>query len=692
MRTSSRRLSNLFGANSEVSWLRLTLGGVLDSWYVIGCLTAIVVANVVIIVHEADLLAQDHAAPNWLHYVRVISLFIFVAELAARVYVYRKRFFNEMINLVDGSIVVADIIVQILEMFGAIVPGLSILRVCRLIKVVRLLRHVNSCREVYLIVSGLFTTMKSALIAMVMVICIVVLWSVISVHYLRPVNDEVAESGIYDGCERCPRAFESVFASSLTLLQQLIAGDSWGVLSIPIIEHRPSTAIIFALSMASVQLGVLNLVIGIIVDAIEHSRERDHGHLLARKEAAAEQAKKELLEVCHSMDVDGNGSITLAELESAFDENFDFHKALTMMDVGRDELPMLFQIMDHERVHSVSYDTFVEQLQHIKTQDSHTMLIFMKHHLAEVRLKLSEQVNIMEEQLLQAQVERDVKIDGIFSLVVQLAANTGVATSDADASRCMAAISAEPDACVSTAKCTDALECVVASADEVMLNPLPCTSAAKAPSQLHPPQEASASMGTGPGISTGSVVEALAAQASGDAHPCSELSPHAAAREPLVPVECTGAVIPSSSLRRSALDTTQPSTAPLPHLCMFGMTAVREGEVAQAGDHHALSTNTGTCPLDDRPSSMVSKRSLPPSDETHSWSSDGPQTSAHSDGATCPKIGAVLKPGTLSWPAVARPWATALGWVNLTSGRRRSASRDGGGGRRGSEDISSLRL
>lgn len=50
-------------------------------------------------------------------------------------------------------------------------------------------------------------------------------------------NERVASKGLYDGCERCPRAFKSTFNSALTFTQQIVTGDSWGTISIPVIEE-----------------------------------------------------------------------------------------------------------------------------------------------------------------------------------------------------------------------------------------------------------------------------------------------------------------------------------------------------------------------------------------------------------------------------------------------------------------------
>merc|ERR1740138_537283 len=70
-------------------------------------------------------------------------------------------------------------------------------------------------------------------------------FGIVAVQIIHPLNQELAAQGVYEGCERCPRAFESVGASVVTFSQTLIAGDSWGQVSIPLIERYPATFIFF---------------------------------------------------------------------------------------------------------------------------------------------------------------------------------------------------------------------------------------------------------------------------------------------------------------------------------------------------------------------------------------------------------------------------------------------------------------
>merc|ERR1712050_497310 len=101
--------------------------------------------------------------------------------------------------------------------------------------------------------------------------------------------------------------------ADLTFAQQIIAGDSWGRISIPIIEAHPWTAIIFFGVLLSVDLGVLNLVLAVIVDTAVQSHEQDLKLQVRCKEAEFRKSAKRLMTICENMDSNKNGSISYDE-------------------------------------------------------------------------------------------------------------------------------------------------------------------------------------------------------------------------------------------------------------------------------------------------------------------------------------------------------------------------------------------
>merc|ERR1711920_752791 len=96
-------------------------------------------------------------------------------------------------------------------------------------------------------------------------------------------------------------------------------------------------------------------------------------------------------------------------LES-YDKSCIFQNILELMDITRDDLPLVFDIMDVNQSGDVSYTEFVEQLHKMKNWNAHTILVFVKHNTMRMRQSLETQVarllEIVEEQ---GRMLRDIK-------------------------------------------------------------------------------------------------------------------------------------------------------------------------------------------------------------------------------------------------------------------------------------------
>ncbi|CAE7945138.1 unnamed protein product, partial [Symbiodinium sp. KB8] len=116
-------------------------------------------------------------------------------------------------------------------------PNLGLLRLSRLVRVMRAARVFISIPELYLLISGLYSSIKAIFFGSLMLFFVLVIWAVISVELLHP-KVSAMKVGIEfpNPCDRCTESFQSVFDAGLTLFQQIVAGDSWGLVSIPLIK------------------------------------------------------------------------------------------------------------------------------------------------------------------------------------------------------------------------------------------------------------------------------------------------------------------------------------------------------------------------------------------------------------------------------------------------------------------------
>merc|ERR1712013_732297 len=61
---------------------------------------------------------------------------------------------------------------------------------------------------------------------------------------------------------------------------------------------------------------------------------------------------------------------------------------MVLMDITRDELDIVYDILDEDQSGSVDYKEFTEQLYKMRTQHSHTLLVLIKHFVVDSRRKI----------------------------------------------------------------------------------------------------------------------------------------------------------------------------------------------------------------------------------------------------------------------------------------------------------------
>jgi hypothetical protein len=231
-----------------------------------------------------------------------------------------------------------------------------------------------------IMISGLLSAFRAMWYGLLLIMACLTIWSILAVQIIHPLNKQLAEIGIHADCERCPRAFESVWQSCLTLTQTLIAVDSWGPIAIPIIEHYPLTYVFFIFALMTISVSVMNLILAVILDAAAQARVQCDHDIALVKEEEKEKARSTLLQLCEILDDDDSGFLTLPELLKGYKENADFRDSLNAMDIQEGDIETVFHILDEDRSGEVSFEEFAGQMQQIRSNDSHTMLVFIRHH------------------------------------------------------------------------------------------------------------------------------------------------------------------------------------------------------------------------------------------------------------------------------------------------------------------------
>ena len=261
------------GKNGEVLWSksRVCLAKLVMSQSFETFMGLVIFSNLVLTIVETNSFAacypeyaqqletcpQRTTAKSWLQVCTIVFQVIYTIECGLRAYVERSDFLWNKWNQIDLWITILGWI--------AVAPlnvvNLNILRILRVVRLARVGRLVISVPELYILVSGLTTSFKPIFFGSIMLISVILVWSVVVVELLHPIASQLD----FRNCPSCHMGFSGVYTAWLTLFSQIVAGDSWGLISLPLAKAEPWTTPILFFIMMTVSLGVMNLILAVIV-------------------------------------------------------------------------------------------------------------------------------------------------------------------------------------------------------------------------------------------------------------------------------------------------------------------------------------------------------------------------------------------------------------------------------------------
>jgi len=178
-----------------------------------------------------------------LHAVDRAVLTIFVAELLARIAVFRGRFFRDPWSVFDLFVVGI-----------ALVPATDSLSVLRALRILRVLRLVTAVPSLKRVVGGLVTALPGMGSILLLLLLIFYVFSVMAAK-------------LFGGTK--PELFGDLTTAAYTLFQ-VMTFDDWsaGVVK-PLMQDHPYAALFFVVFILLSTFMVLNLFIGVVVSALD---------------------------------------------------------------------------------------------------------------------------------------------------------------------------------------------------------------------------------------------------------------------------------------------------------------------------------------------------------------------------------------------------------------------------------------
>lgn len=249
---------------------RQAVSDFIESPRVVYFITALIVVNAVILGLETDR-GVVASAGGLLHLLDRVILIVFTVELVVKLYAYRWDFFRSGWNVFDFLIVAI-----------AWVPAagpLSVLRALRILRVLRLISVVPQMRRVIAAIGHSIPGMLSV----IGVLCLVFYVSAVLATSLFGQHAD----------PRMQEWFGTIGASAYSLFQ-IMTLESWSMgIARPTMELFPYAWAFFVPFIIVTSFAVLNLFIGIIVDAMQTAHRDEEAEAEAElQENRSEAAEK----------------------------------------------------------------------------------------------------------------------------------------------------------------------------------------------------------------------------------------------------------------------------------------------------------------------------------------------------------------------------------------------------------------
>jgi len=211
-------------------------------------LTTLIAINAITLGMQTSAMLMAAAGPL-LTAVDNLILWIFVAEIVIKLFVYRTAFFRDPWNLFDFTVVGV-----------ALLPATGPLAVLRSLRVLRVLRLASTVPAMRRVIEGLLASIPG-------------ISSVVALLFLVFYVFAVMGTKLYG--DAAPEAFGTLGRSMFTLFQVMTL-DGWSTDVVrPMMEANPYVWVFFLPFILVTSFAVLNLFIAIIVNAMGEQHEEE---------------------------------------------------------------------------------------------------------------------------------------------------------------------------------------------------------------------------------------------------------------------------------------------------------------------------------------------------------------------------------------------------------------------------------
>ena len=185
---------------------------------------------------------------------------VYIVEAYLKISAYGNAYFQDGWNIFDFLIVVVSVLVLLLSALAiAVQIPVQVLRTIRLFRVVRLFKLLSMFRKLRVIVEAIGRSIPA------------VLWTCLLLLIVLYVFDVI---GVFVFGKEFPTYFDDLTTGMFTMFQ-IVTLEGWPDIARPIIEAHPLAWLYFVPLVILTAFIMLNIILGIILETIDESRQAE---------------------------------------------------------------------------------------------------------------------------------------------------------------------------------------------------------------------------------------------------------------------------------------------------------------------------------------------------------------------------------------------------------------------------------
>ena len=285
-------------------------------------------------------------------------------EISFRIISYKSGFFRDIWNVFDLALVLLSMVSTWLLAFVAPNAGTNLyvlsstMRLIRIMTVGRLVRVLIVFKELWIVISGFVEAIKTLFWVSILLMFILYIGAVFVTIEVGQ-NSEIYDPYIYvSGGWDYKEYFGTVGRSMFTLFQ-IVTLDNWSNgIARHVMSNQPAMFLFFVLFIIFTSFGVMNVVVGIIVERTLATAKQNQQRFQRTQERERTRVLNHLREIFEYADKDGNGSLTVEEFRSAIRQP-EVERKLKLIELPVADAEELFKILDHDGSGELSVDEFI---------------------------------------------------------------------------------------------------------------------------------------------------------------------------------------------------------------------------------------------------------------------------------------------------------------------------------------------